>query len=272
MPSHNERVFLATAGGLRAEATLRELLRDESDLGGVIALAAAEGVAGSVARLLRGVGGIVLDEATTAQLKELERAPEFRMRFFEQRLRDTLRRLDVAGMDVLVTGRAALGFAGYASFAEMALEEAVLEVRRVREVQEVLNEAGFLPNPPNPPDPPNPPNLVVSDSTAPAMNVRLRLRPASDLWSRAEHVLGLPPRVRIPSRVDRMVEACRQQPGWRAVRDVAVIVGTEPFDWAALPRDRALFAVLRLARDYADVAVPDALLAELRPPWWRRLF
>ena len=252
---------MATAGGRPAEATLRELLRNGADLSGVMALAAAEGVAGNVARLLRGVGGIVLDEATTAQLKELERAPEFRMRFFEQRLRETLRRLDVAGIDVLLLGRAALGYVGYASFADVALEEAVLEVLEVGKVGEVLKDAGF-----------HLADQVLTDITAPAMNVRLRIRPRSDLWDRAEHVIGLPPRVRIPSRVDRMVEACRQKPGWRAVRDVAVILGTEPFDWATLPRDRDLYAVLRLARDYADVAVPDALLAELRPPWWRRIF
>ena len=261
MPSHDERVFLAAAGGRPAEATLRELLRNGADLGGVLALAASEGVAGNVARLLRGVGGIVLEEATTAQLKELERAPEFRMRFFEQRLRETLRRLDVAAIDVLLVGRAALGYAGYPSFAEMALEEAVFEVGEVGQVAEVLKVSGFQLA-----------DEVFADATAPAMNVRLRIRPRSDLWARAEHVIGLPPRARIPGRTDRMVEACRQQPGWHAVRDVAVIVGTEPFDWAALPRDRALYAVLRLARDYADVAVPDALLAELRPPWWRRLF
>ena len=262
MPSHDERVFMATAGGRNAEATLRELLREGADLGGVLSLAAAEGVAGNVARLLRGIGGVVIDEATIVKLKELERAPEFRMRYFEQRLRDVLRQLDAAGHDVLVVGRAALGFAGYRSFVDLALEEAAIEVREVREVGEVLTAAGFGVEQ----------DGLYSDAKAPALDVRLRVRARSDLWDRAEHVVGLPPRVRIPGRVDRMIQALRQPPGWRAARDVAVILESGSFDWTALPRDRALYPVLRLARDYAEVPVPDAVLKQLRPLWWQRLF
>lgn len=261
MPSPDERAFLATAGGRAAENTLRHVLRNGADLGRILALAAAEGVAGNVARRLRGVGGIVFDDATLARLKELERAPEFRMRFFEQRLRETLRRLDVAGIDVVLVGRAALGYAGYASFADMALDEAVLEVSEVGKVGEVLKEAGF-----------NLDNLALTDSTAPAMNVRIRIRSGSDLWERAEHVIGLPPRARIPSRVDRFIEACQQKPGWHAVRDVAVILAEGPIEWDLLPPDSSCYAVLKLAAEGADQPVPREVLDARRPPWWRRLF
>jgi hypothetical protein len=261
MRGPDEHAFLATAGGRVAENTLRHLLRNGADLGRILTLAAAEGVAGNVARRLRGVGGVVFDEPTLAKLKELERAPEFRMRFFEQRLRETLRRLDVAGIDVLLVGRAALGYAGYASFAEMTMEEAVIEVGDVGKVGEVLKDAGF-----------NLENLVLTDSTVPAMNVRLRIRSRSDLWTRSEHVIGLPPRVRIPSRTDRFIQACQQKPGWHAVRDVAVILAEGTIEWDQLPSDSSCYEVLKLAAEGADQPVPREVLDARRPPWWRRLF
>lgn len=293
MASLEERLYLATAGGRAAEATTRDLLRDGADFGRVVEMAVRDGVAGPFSRLIRGIGGVVLEPATIEQLIDLERAPEFRMRYLERRLGEALRTLDGRGFDVLVVGGAALGFTSYGFFGDMAVGEVQLLVKDVEVVEAVvgrLSDHGWTRQEER---------GVVVDAKAPAFDVRLRIgtelfadvhRPfalsAAEVWAAAEHRGLLPPRARVPGRLHRLLLTCIEfawgrglRAGrWRGLRDVAAILAEGPFEWDAFGAlaeqtrsERYCYEVLKLARERADQPVPDEVLVRLRPVWWRRV-
>jgi hypothetical protein len=281
------RLFLAAAGGQAAETTVRELLREGvrwSDPGGVLEIAVREGAGAQFSRRIRNVGGVVIDHAGLETLRALERAAEFRMRFLEQRLGEAVAALAQARVPVLLVGGAALGRTSYAAFADIQMDDIDLVVPRDRAAAaaSALAAGGWRMNG----------GSALVDTRAPVLAIELRLHTdllpeaanpfawsAADVWSRADRPARPLHDAVVPTRIDRIVHCCIdfgwrrmfRRRAWRAFRDLAVMLDEGPLDWPSLvhaaqrTRTASLcYWSLRLASDLCDLAVPAAVLGELR--------
>lgn len=239
--------------------------------------------------------GVPAPEA--AALARLARVTEFRMRYLQQRLAESVGALERAGIPCLLLKGAALGSTVYRSFADRAMVD--LDVLVHAEHAEAAVDAlvaggGWAWRP----DRDREDNYAAVHHMpalldARGVNVSLELHKHSvwsgnpfglttaELFAASRAAPGALAWARVPDPLHSLVHVCvhfawshlLRSHAWRALSDVRALLTAEPPDWnrllALAARLRAVtscYWTLRLARDLMGVEIPDRVLRALRPP------
>lgn len=295
--SREARLLLAT---VRAgdDDRIRELCAQGVDWGRMLAAASAEGALPIFLRRIREVAPQRIPASVTSELRQVERAAEFRLAYLGKRLDDVVRTLTGAGIRVLLLKGSALAGSVYASVAErpMADIDLLVEREQAAEAHQRLLASGWSPRfapefdewygtmhhlPP------------MVDTQSPSLQVCLELHTdifpqgrnpfglaVESLWAGSRPAPGMPAGTMIPSLEQLLLHCCLHfawlhqcsGSGWRTFRDIDALARTGELDWEAFVRmaqqsggGACVYWPLRLARVLADVDVPTTVLERLQP-------
>ena len=289
------RLLLLTAGVSPGERAIDEALAAGVDWAELCALAAHENAASVLVQRLGRRAPAPADDAGYRDLRRLGATSLMRMLQLERVLDQTLDTLTARGIEVMLLKGAGLACTVYPSFAERPMNDLDLLVRadQAETVWNLLQTSGWVwpatrwaaeryttlhHLPP-----------LLREPGGFRMEIHRHILPeghpfafaAADLWAGARRVTRGSRQVTVPSVVHQMWHVAvhfawshgLEWGAWRALRDTAAIVGAGPFPWdsfislARVSRAQTCcYWTLRLTRRLTGAAVPDAVLASLRPP------
>jgi hypothetical protein len=214
----------------------------------------------------------------------------------EQLLHQTIDILARHKIEVVLLKGAGLAYTAYSSFADRPMGDIDVLVRpeHAERVWSLLQQHGWTPTPMDSDSalytghhhlPP-----LFRDSVRFRLEIHSRLLPAEQpfrfstdaLWLRAHRVTVNGRVITVPNPMHQLWHTCvhfawshgMQWGSWRTMRDSAAIIQKGGFGWTefvAFARETraatCCFWTLRLARRLTGAAVPDDVLASLRPPY-----
>ncbi len=294
--SPEARLLVSTAVLRPNPAAVRHLAEAGIDWGRFCDLAAREGATPIVLPLVTGLGAHGPPPPEAQRLRRSARAWILHMLQLERLLDDVLDTLAVPGIDVVLLKGAALARATYRSFAERPMSDLDLLVPsdQATDAWARLVAGGWTPRiagrtlgryaahhhlpPLGRPDAPSARIELHRDLLPPGHGFRLG---TTTVRAHAQPVVVRGRRALVPQPVHRLLHVClhfawsheMQWGAWRTLRDVTAIAARDDVDWGdliALARETrgatCCFWALRLARGLAGAAIPDRVLAALRPP------
>ncbi len=289
--SAEARVLLLSAGGPENDPALRALLRRGVLWPRLARLAARENALAVLMRRLDAAAPDVLPPSVRAEWQPLARVAEFRLAWLDERLSQTLAALHAGGIGGVLLKGAALARTVYPSFVQRPMGDLDLLVpaSEAARAHALLRAAGWKPEAADgdgggydghhhlaP--------LVDARGTGVALELHTALFPdghpfalsADDI--RAEAV-DAGTRGTVPSTRHMALHLClhfawshqAEAGAWRTFRDLHTLAPTLDWDaFAQAARDSrgasACWWTLRLARAASGLAVPEAVMAALRPP------
>jgi hypothetical protein len=298
-------VVALTAAGPTGEEALRPLLAQSLDWEKVISLATRERAIGPVARDFRRLGFESVPRPVLDRLGRMGLVTEFQLASLHERLGKLLALLADNAIEALLLKGAGLAYSAYSSLPERPMGDIDLLVhpdvadrawklavengwRRRKDVAEERSYEDHQHLSP----------LEDADGLQIGLEIHIALftqqapftLDTAGLWERARRmtIAGAP--ALVPSAEDQLIHAALHFAWshemtfgtWRTLRDVERIVATNALDWSDVVRrakavhgGTCCYWTLRLARDLAGVAVPNAVLDALSPrlpePVLRRL-
>jgi len=294
------RLVLLTAGDASASPLAAELVTGPLHWSSVLVHAHNQGATGRLHDMIRRMPGDSVPEEVSTALRRATLVSAFHQGVLEDRLDESLRSLSGEGIPCVLLKGAALAIATYRSFEGRPMNDVDLLVRAddAGRAQRTLLDAGWF----RPDDRKENiddeelyrlhqhlPPLRDAHGTGVGLEIHTDLFAAGhpfgaltdEIWTCADEVAFRGRSVRVPRPEQLAVHCClhfawshmARHGAWRAFRDLTVLAGEPGFDWdgvvALALRARARSAcywTLLLARDVADLAVPDRVLAELEPP------
>lgn len=296
--STESRLVLASAGGPSEDELIRNLLGGGIDWGRLSAISLREGAQPVLGRRIRECDCVEVPRAVSAHLRHIERTSEFRQRYLERRLLETLQTLSDTGIPVMLLKGAAVAHLVFADFTERPMSDIDLLVHPddVSRAHSALISVGWAPR--FSPDfdgwyagmhhlPP------LTDARSPALQVGLDLHTqlfpeqrnpfsfeAADMWREARQIEDLPPGCHSSSLENHLLHSSLHHAwshrlsaaGWRTFRDTSAIAALPGFQWSEFVErvDRSgartpIYWSLSMARALAGARVPDVVLQRLRP-------
>lgn len=289
------RLALLPARGPERRAEAAALLTEPLDWKELVALADRERSALPVWRLIRD-SGYRGSEVGPRILRELARVWEFKLMHLERLFIEALGALDEAGIEVVVLKGAAASLTTYGGFGTRPMVDVDLLVEReqARPAWLRMREIGWRWNARLYPEE----NYQAAHQHLPPLTdgfgagVGMEIHTAlwlpgapfaldlADVRRDAVTVRANGRSIRVPSPAHQLLHCCvhfawshrMASHAWRAFSDVDAFVASGTLDWdafAALARRTGAatccYWTLRLARVVADVPVPEAALAAMRP-------
>lgn len=288
-------LFLAGAGE-GFDERIRELVVGGIDWPEVIQLAEREQAVVALSRCLQRCGSGVVPQPVADRLRTIARVVQFNMLWLAQRLDETLDALAHAGVECVPLKGAAVASTVYPSFADRPMVDLDVLIRGEQSEAAIAAAlgAGWVWDPRKPRAESfdhlhHIPGMADSTGLWLSLELHTRLVPPSGPFTlEPERVLAgaMPVTIgtrtrRVPKPVHLLIHACMhfawshlmRQGAWRTFRDARAISTTHAIDWddfvteARATRARTCcYWTLRLARALMGVAVPDEVLAALRPP------
>lgn len=297
--SPEARLVLLSAGA-RTDAAMRELIGQPLDWGKVLWLAEQERATRLLGTRLTALGASPPAEVSAA-LGAMAMVSDFRMLHLRQRLEETIRALAAAGIEVVMLKGAALAEVAYGSFAERPMHDVDLLVApgRAAEARQILLSAGWTGEvdartalmyehhhhlPP----------LVDGSGTGTRLELHTSLflaghpfaLTAERVWSARRPLELGGVRTYVPDAGHLLLHVClhfawsnlMRSGSWRTFRDLERLTATGGVDWSSLPAlarescaGTLCYWTFRLAAGTAGVAVPAAVMEELRPGFPERV-
>ena len=291
--SPEAELLLLTAAVSPSDSALRNAVSVGINWQNLCALAHSE-KATSV--LLRQLGRAGVDTANPGyqELRQLATVSAMQMLQLEQLLHQTLDILAQQEIEALLLKGAGLAYTAYSSFADRPMGDIDLLVRpqHAERVWSLLQQRGWTP-----PDGDSsryadhhhhPP--LFRDSGRFRLEIHDELLPsehpfrfsADALWLRARRLTVNDRVITVPIPMHQLWHACvhfawsheMHWGSWRTLRDSAAIIQLGGFDWTefvgfarATRATTCCYWTLRLTRRLTGAAVPDDVLASLRPPY-----
>jgi hypothetical protein len=293
--SPETQLLLLTAAVSPSDAALRQALSIGINWEELCALARHEK---ATPILLRQLGRVDADPGASGyrELREQATIAVMEMLQLEQLLHQTIDILAQHEIEAVLLKGAGLAYTAYSSFADRPMGDIDLLVRpqHVERAWSLLQEHDWKPQPTDgdstfyadhhhlPP--------LFRDSGRFRLEMHGELLPVGHpfrfstdaFWMRAHGVTVNSRVITVPSPIDQLWHTCvhfawshgMQWGSWRALRDSAAIIRREGFGWTEFVNfaretqaATCCFWTLRLARHLAGAAVPDDVLASLRPPY-----
>jgi hypothetical protein len=293
--SAEAQLLLLTAAVSPSDAALRHLLSAGINWEDLCDLARHEH---ATSVLLRQLGRAGADTGTPGyqELRQLATISVMQMLQLEQLLHQTIDILAQHEIEVVLLKGAGLAYTAFSSFADRPMGDIDVLVRpeQAERAWSLVQHHEWTPAPMDgdsafytshhhlPP--------LFRDSGRFRLEIHSRLLPGENpfhfstdaLWLRARPVTVNGRVFTVPSPIHQLWHTCvhfawshgMQWGSWRALRDCAAIIQQRGFDWPEFVRfaqeTRAAtccFWTLRLARRLTVAAVPDDVLASLRPPY-----
>lgn len=291
-----ERLLLLTAGGTPNDGAIRAAAAGAVDWQRFLGLAQLERAVPVIHPRLRAIAGDLVPPDVLEQMRRLALVSDFAMLHLESRLRESIGVLDRARVRVMLLKGAALANGVYTSVRQRPMSDLDLLVdpsnahvaRRLmlgagwREIVGGIPDAVYERHHHLPP---------MCDERSPQLQLEIHtaLFPerqpfafdARDLWARARSLGPTFSDAFVPDPSHSLLHACLHflwsHQGrfgvWRTIRDVAAIVQNGAVDWTAFVAaarasrgGTSCYWTFRIAQVTAGVAVPEAVLDELRPP------
>lgn len=290
--SSETRLVLATAGTIEPDA-FAALARRKLDWDRVLMVTLAERAAPAVQAALARHGGNTVPSAMLDRLARAARGAQLRLAYMTQRLAETNRAFQAAGIPVMLLKGAAVARVAYRSLAERPMSDLDLMVppEHLSRAYQLAQAAGWRPSeyvaieefyrghyhlPP------------LRDKRMPdvALEIHRDILPAghpfafgaTDMW-RGAMSAGSDDAV-VPRVAHQALHLCLHfawshmlaQGGWRAFSDLAHLARANQLQWPDLVEEAiehhataSCYWTLRLARDLGGVPVPVEVLEQLRP-------
>lgn len=297
--SREAQLVLLSAGGPETDAALRVLSGSDQNWGEVARLANRERAASVLWRRLRRLRPALVETEPLHPLAAVAHFWEFRLARLESQLYNVLDAFEREGIAVVLLKGAGLALTVYPAFAErpMADLDLLVPLEDSRHAWELAQELGWRWDEDEYPrtryaehhhlPPLN--DVITSGSTLEIHTDLFGERtpfelPVSDVWRDAvRHPLG-GRTIATPSPSHQVLHSSihfawmhhLQNKLWRTVHDVWAYTEAD-LDWSQaveqahrIGADTCVYWTLRLARELADVPVPEGALAGLRPrgPGW----
>ena len=297
--SPEAQLLLMSAAARPDYKNIRQAVTEGLDWQKLSALAAHE-KAHSVLLPILDLGGNKSVESGYTQLRQLAMFTVARMLQLEQVLHDTLDVVAEENIDALLLKGAGLAYTVYPSFGERPMSDIDLLVRPAdsQRLWSLLQSRGWKHESARGAERFSG-HQHLPPLFEPVANCRVELhhevlpeehpfRFSSDVfWRRARRVNIGSRAVKVPHRIHQLWHACvhfawshgMQWGSWSTLRDAAAITADPEFEWPAFVAFAAetkagtcCYWTLRLARDLANAAVPEAVLRDLQPayPEWVR--
>jgi hypothetical protein len=293
--SRESALVALTTTGTTSEPALRPLLSETLDWELVVSLATRERAIGPVARDLRKLGPNSVPESVLERMGRMGMVTEFQLASLHDRLGKLLALLARHGIEALLLKGAGLAYSAYGSLEERPMGDIDLLVHQAdanrawtlavengwMRRKDVAAERSYEDHQHLSP-------LEDADGMQIGLEIHIALftqqapfaLDADQLWARARRITIAGAPALVPSAEDQLVHAALHFAWshemtfgtWRTLRDVERIVAANTLDWnEVVVRAKAVrggtccYWTLRLARDLAGVAVPNAVLDALSP-------
>lgn len=288
------RLLFLCAVGESAATEIGTLCRGDLDWEVVCRLVQREGAAPTVWKSVERFGGLSPSAPPLGALRRIARVTAFKMNYLHQRLGETVGALDQARIDSVLLKGAALATSVYGSAEERPMVDIDLLVSRgaAREALATLLATGWAWQAGKDTDwrldaSHHLPALIDARGMEISLELHTALFPPGSPFHFPPEMMqhAATPAVvgaaRIPHPTHMLLHTCThfawshllRKHAWRAFRDVAAIIEKHSMDWGEFVSESkkaraqtCCYWTFRLARGLVGVAIPDDVLAALRPP------
>jgi hypothetical protein len=293
--STEAQLLLMTAAPSPSGAAIRQVIGDGIDWERLCSLASSEKAAPVLLRQLSAVG-VAPTNPGYQRLRELATLSVMQMLQLEEMLRQSLEFLAEHKVEAMLLKGAGLAYTAYQSFPDRPMGDIDLLLRTedAERAWSLLRTRGWTPAPIM-----GTPERYAGHHHLPPLfhdSAKCRLEIHDEIlsgenpfrfstdafWNRARRITVNGRVMTVPDPIHQLWHTCvhfawshaMEWGGWRALRDVEAISSAGRFDWTGFARfareTRAAtccYWPLRMARHIAGAAVPDDVLASLRPPY-----
>jgi hypothetical protein len=294
--SREAQLLSLTTRSVPTTAALRQALDSNVNWPELVRLAQQEGATATLWRCLLRTGTDRVPRDIATQWEKLAIVSEFQMLHLERALHDVVDLLSREGIDMMLLKGSALAYTAYGSFPDRPMSDldVLVPAGRARQAWSLLQTHGWTwPAARWPVEHyaahQHLPPLIRGSRGETRLEIHTALLPEGNpfhwpvtaVWAGAQRLWVMGRSMMVPHPLDQLLHVCvhfawsheMRWGSWRTLRDVQVVTGRGPFAWdefvalaGGAGAASCCYWTLRLARNLAGAAVPDAVLRALRPP------